>query len=240
MAKEGGRTVKIAFICTHNACRSQMAEALAREILPAWAEPCSAGTDPAPVIDPGAAAELARRGISAKGLHPKPLSAIGKADIAVTMGCGVSCPALPCTHREDWELEDPMGGAPEGYEECADRIAEHLRELSRRLCQQRAAADARMLAVFKALADENRLAIVQAIADEGEICACELLEQLDITQATLSHHMKVLCQTGLVSCRREGRWCHYSIDPAEAGMLASFFGELRCTAEAPRCVASCC
>lgn len=240
MAEEGRRTVKIAFICTHNACRSQMAEALAREILPAWAEPCSAGTDPAAAIDPGAAAELARRGISAEGLHPKPLSSIGTADIAVMMGCGVSCPALPCTHREDWGLEDPMGGAPESYEECADRIAEHLRELSRQLCQERDAADARMLAVFKALSDENRLSIVQAIADEGEICACELLEQLDITQATLSHHMKVLCQAGIVSCRREGRWCHYSIDSAAAGMLAAFFGQLERAADAPRCPASCC
>ena len=93
--------------------------------------------------------------------------------------------------------------------------------------------------VFKAFCDENRLQILELLRG-GEKCACRLLEEMNITQPTLSHHMKVLCQTGLVSCRREGRWCHYSIDPAEAGMLASFFGELRCTAEAPRCVASCC
>lgn len=86
--------------------------------------------------------------------------------------------------------------------------------------------DAQKLAIFKALADENRLAIVSAIGREGEVCACELLERLDITQATLSHHMKVLCQAGLIRCRREGRWCHYSIDTEAARMLAAYFGDL--------------
>lgn len=86
--------------------------------------------------------------------------------------------------------------------------------------------DAQKLAIFKALADENRLAIVSAIGREGEVCACELLERLDITQATLSHHMKVLCQAGLIRCRREGRWCHYSIDTKAACMLAAYFDDL--------------
>ena len=82
------------------------------------------------------------------------------------------------------------------------------------------------LAIFKALADENRLAIVSAIDEGGEVCACELLERLNITQATLSHHMKVLCQAGLIRCRREGRWCHYSIDAEAAHALAVYFEEL--------------
>ncbi len=127
------RTVKVAFICTHNACRSQMAEALARQLLPAWAEHCSAGTDPASEVDPGALTELARRGIAGQDLSPKPLSAVGVADWVVTMGCGVSCPALPCRHREDWGLEDPMGGPAEGYRACADAIAEKLLDLGGRL-----------------------------------------------------------------------------------------------------------
>lgn len=80
--------------------------------------------------------------------------------------------------------------------------------------------------VFKALADENRLAIVRMVGKCGEVCACDLLSGLKISQPTLSHHMKVLCDCGLVRCRREGRWCHYSIDPKAATTLSNFFAEL--------------
>lgn len=66
-------------------------------------------------------------------------------------------------------------------------------------------------ALFKALGDENRLQILEMLHD-GELCACKLLEELGIGQPTLSHHMKILCATGLVKGRKEGRWVHYSID----------------------------
>lgn len=66
-------------------------------------------------------------------------------------------------------------------------------------------------ALFKALGDENRLKIVDMLRG-GELCACKLLEELGIGQPTLSHHMKILCATGLVKGRKEGRWVHYSID----------------------------
>lgn len=65
-------------------------------------------------------------------------------------------------------------------------------------------------AVFKALGDENRLRILLMLAD-GEKCACKLLEQMQISQPTLSHHMKILCEAGIVTGRREGKWMHYSI-----------------------------
>ena len=83
--------------------------------------------------------------------------------------------------------------------------------------------------VFKALADENRLAIVRMVGSCGEACACDLLADLNISQPTLSHHMKVLCSCGIVRCRREGRWCHYSIDPQVAADLAGFFAGLTST-----------
>ena len=63
---------------------------------------------------------------------------------------------------------------------------------------------------FKALADENRLAVLKSL-QSGEKCACVLLEELNITQSTLSHHMKLLCDSGLVEYRKEGKWMHYSI-----------------------------
>lgn len=67
--------------------------------------------------------------------------------------------------------------------------------------------------IFKAFCDENRLRIL-ALLQTGEKCACKLLEDLNIQQSTLSHHMKILCDAGIVQGRREGKWTHYSIDPA--------------------------
>lgn len=64
--------------------------------------------------------------------------------------------------------------------------------------------------VFKALCDENRLKIMY-ILTRGEHCACKLLDVLNIGQPTLSHHMSVLCKSGLVLSRREGKWTHYKI-----------------------------
>ena len=69
--------------------------------------------------------------------------------------------------------------------------------------------------IFKALCDENRVRIL-ALLKGGEKCACKLLEALDIVQPTLSHHMKILCDSGIVQGRKEGKWVHYSIDPAGA------------------------
>ena len=64
--------------------------------------------------------------------------------------------------------------------------------------------------VFKALGDENRIRILKALHD-GEKCACRLLEELSITQPTLSHHMKILCEAGIVTERKDGKWMRYTI-----------------------------
>ena len=66
--------------------------------------------------------------------------------------------------------------------------------------------------MFKAFCDENRLQII-SILQGGEKCACKLLEEIDITQPTLSHHMKILGDSGIVVGRKEGKWMHYSISP---------------------------
>ena len=64
--------------------------------------------------------------------------------------------------------------------------------------------------IFKAFCDENRVRILELLKD-GEKCACKLLEEMNITQPTLSHHMKILCDSGIVEARKEGKWIHYSI-----------------------------
>ena len=71
------------------------------------------------------------------------------------------------------------------------------------------------LRVFRALADPKRLRIIELLM-EGEECACVLLDDLGIAQSTLSHHMKLLCDAGVVQGRKEGKWVHYSIDPVGA------------------------
>lgn len=69
--------------------------------------------------------------------------------------------------------------------------------------------------VFKAFCDENRLEILELLRS-GEKCACVLLEDLEIAQSTLSHHMKILCDSGIVKSRKEGKWTHYAIDDSYA------------------------
>ena len=69
--------------------------------------------------------------------------------------------------------------------------------------------------IFKAFCDENRLQILELLRS-GEKCACTLLDDLHITQSTLSHHMKILCDADIVQGRKEGKWVHYSLNPAGA------------------------
>ena len=89
----------------------------------------------------------------------------------------------------------------------------------------------RIALVFKALCDENRIRILKLLAS-GEKCACRLLEELDISQPTLSHHMKILCDSGVVVGRKEGKWMHYSISPEGSQTAADYLRALtsvRCT-----------
>ena len=68
----------------------------------------------------------------------------------------------------------------------------------------------KIASMFKAFCDENRLQILELLRD-GERCACSILDEMKITQPTLSHHMKILCDSGVVVGRKEGKWMHYSI-----------------------------
>jgi len=74
---------------------------------------------------------------------------------------------------------------------------------------------------FKALADENRLMIVDMLSSD-ELCACKILEKFKITQPTLSHHMKILCDCGLVNGRKEGKWMYYSLDKKKVKEFRKF------------------
>ncbi|RGC81858.1 ArsR family transcriptional regulator [Hungatella hathewayi] len=84
-------------------------------------------------------------------------------------------------------------------------IDNHLWEVSELEIDEKKAS-----AVFKAFCDENRIKILKLLVT-GEKCACELNEKIDVSQPTMSHHMKILCDSGVVLGRREGKWTYYSI-----------------------------
>lgn len=79
--------------------------------------------------------------------------------------------------------------------------------------------------LFKALGDENRLRILSMLQSE-ERCACVLLEYIHLSQPTLSHHMKILCEAGLVTGRKEGKWVYYSLNRVRAGLAEQALEEL--------------
>lgn len=79
--------------------------------------------------------------------------------------------------------------------------------------------------LFKALADTNRLIILDMLSC-CELCACKLLEKLNITQPTLSHHMKILCDCGLTSARKDSKWTYYSLNSAAIKDMRSFLNHI--------------
>lgn len=96
-----------------------------------------------------------------------------------------------------------------------------------------------LLARMESLSDGTRLEIVRLLAKSGELCACELLKQLSITQGTLSHHMKDLSASGIVTPRKEGKWCHYSLNAKALCEMADYLDEL-CCPQTGSCSCGCC
>ncbi|MDO5400243.1 MAG: arsenate reductase ArsC [Eubacteriales bacterium] len=127
--------MRVAFICVHNSCRSQMAEALGRHLAADVFESCSAGTETKPRINQDAVRIMKELyGIDMeKHQRSKLLSDIPPVDIVVTMGCNVSCPTLPCRHREDWGLDDPSGKCDEEFIKTARKIEQKVLDLKRRI-----------------------------------------------------------------------------------------------------------
>lgn len=126
---------KVAFICVHNSCRSQIAESLGKHIADDVFESYSAGTETKPKINQDAVRlmkELYRIDME-KTQHSKLLAEIPPVDIAITMGCNVECPYLPCKHREDWGLDDPTGKSDEEFKKVISTIEVKIKELKERL-----------------------------------------------------------------------------------------------------------
>jgi|SRR5699024_7760055 len=129
------KKTKVAFICVHNSCRSQIAEALGKHLASDVFESYSAGTETKPKINQDAV-RLMKQLYDIdmeKTQRSKLLSEIPPVDIVITMGCNVECPFLPCKHREDWGLEDPTGSSDEVFLQVIKAIEGKVLELKERV-----------------------------------------------------------------------------------------------------------
>lgn len=126
---------KVAFVCVHNSCRSQMAEALGKKLASDVFESYSAGTETKPQINQDAVRLI-------KDIYDidmeltqtsKLISDIPTVDVVITMGCNVNCPTLPCKYREDWGLDDPSGKTDEEFKLIIDKIHANILELKTRI-----------------------------------------------------------------------------------------------------------
>ena len=133
--------VKVAFICVHNSCRSQIAEALGKHLAGDVFESYSAGTETKPQINQDAVRLMKQLyGIDMeKTQRSKLLSELPPIDMVVTMGCNVDCPYLPCKHRMDWGLDDPTGKSDEEFVRTIGAIEEKIKEFALKLISSKEA-----------------------------------------------------------------------------------------------------
>ena len=127
----------VAFICVHNSCRSQMAEAFGKMLAADVFSSFSAGTETKPQINQDAVRLMKQvHGVDMEQIqYSKLLSELPEIDVVITMGCNVQCPFLPCSHREDWGLDDPSGKDDAAFLTTMDRIEEKVLDLKHRILE---------------------------------------------------------------------------------------------------------
>ena len=130
--------MKVAFICVHNSCRSQIAEALGRYLAGDVFESYSAGTETKPQINQDAVRLMKEiYGIDMEATqYSKLLADIPPVDIVITMGCNVQCPFLPCKYREDWGLDDPTGKDDQAFRLVIAAIEKNILQLKERILRK--------------------------------------------------------------------------------------------------------
>ena len=126
---------KVAFVCTHNSCRSQIAQALGRRLAAGVFESYSAGTETKDRINQDAVRLMkARFGVDMElTQRPKLIAQLPRVDVVITMGCGVECPYLPAERREDWGLADPTGQSDEVFLQTIATIEQKILALKESL-----------------------------------------------------------------------------------------------------------
>ena len=125
---------KVAFICVHNSCRSQIAEALGKLLASEVFESYSAGTVKTALNPDAVRLMKAKYQLDlTQSQTSKTLAVLPAVDIVITMGCNVNCPALPCRYREDWGISDPTGKDDMAFEAVIATIEAKVRQLARRI-----------------------------------------------------------------------------------------------------------
>lgn len=127
---------KVAFICVHNSCRSQIAEALGKYLAGDIFESYSAGTEVKPQINQDAVRimkELYGIDMEKNGQHSKLISEIPEPDIAISMGCDVGCPFIGRAFDDNWGLQDPTGQDDETFKMVIKEIEADIRKLRKRM-----------------------------------------------------------------------------------------------------------
>lgn len=129
--------LRVAFICVHNSCRSQIAEALGKQLAANVFESYSAGTETKPQINQDAVRIMRDRYRidMEQEQRSKMLEELPQVDIVITMGCNVSCPFLPCTYREDWGLDDPSGKNDAEFIRVIETIKVNMITLKKRISE---------------------------------------------------------------------------------------------------------
>ncbi len=130
---------KVAFVCVHNSCRSQIAEALGKSLASEIFESYSAGTETKPQINQDTVRLMKEQYQidMEETQYSKLLSEIPPVDIVITMGCNVTCPNLPCRHREDWGIEDPTGKSDEEFLDVIQTIHGKILDLAKRVEEEK-------------------------------------------------------------------------------------------------------
>jgi protein-tyrosine-phosphatase len=130
-----GTVPSVVFMCVHNAGRSQMAAAWAKELGGDRLEVSSGGSDPASEVNPAAVEAMREVGIDITNAFPKPWTneVLRGADTIITMGCGDACPIFPGKRYEDWEVDDPAGLELRDVRVIRDDIERHVRRLLEQL-----------------------------------------------------------------------------------------------------------
>lgn len=119
---------KVAFICVHNSCRSQIAQALGKLLAADVFDSYSAGTEAKPKINQDAVRLIKEKYQvdMEQTQYSKVLNDIPEVDIVITMGCNVQCPTIQCKYREDWGLDDPTGKTDDEFNYIITKIHEHI------------------------------------------------------------------------------------------------------------------
>ena len=129
------KKIKVAYVCVHNSCRSQMAEALTNLYHSDFFEGYSAGTETKDQINQEAVKVIKKIHNFDMNLNHKSklIDKIPEVDIVITMGCNVTCPWLPCNYREDWGLDDPSGKNEEEFVKTQEIIFNKIKSLKERI-----------------------------------------------------------------------------------------------------------